>query len=305
MRVLLTGSNGFVGSAIRDHLLEAGQEVIGLVRKSEGFQHDCYGETVWDISTSKLPNQIKADAFVHCAGLAHQPESIGYDEFEKVNVRGTANALELAKSAYVKRFINISSISVYGDTSGEKNIDENTKPAPRGHYAKSKLAAEEVVADSVDFESCSIRVSTVLGAGDKGNIQKVIEALQSKPFAFPKPGRNRKSFIHRQDVASLVMSMLETKELPTVINGVGFVVTVEELVNSIIRIHGAGKPIFIPANIGEVGLGLFSNLPLVGDNFESLAKWYSDVVIDTVHQERYGFEPRPLMNCLQEQILES
>ncbi len=141
MKVLVTGSKGFVGKNLVRYLRNRGFEVIGLDISNEWLSIDI---TDFDALSKNLSN-LDFDAVIHLAAIANIPESIK-DPYRcfKVNVYGTLNILEIASRRNVDRFIYASSANVYG-LPLKLPVDEETPFNPRTPYDYSKVAAEMLV----------------------------------------------------------------------------------------------------------------------------------------------------------------
>lgn len=142
MRVLITGSEGFVGWNLRRYLTEKGYEVVGLDLK-EG------AELKADVSSMKslwsaLKN-IEIDAIIHLAAIANVPKTLE-DPYTcyKINSFGTLNILEVAARKKVRRLIYASSANVYG-VPLELPVREETPLNPRTPYDYSKVISEKLV----------------------------------------------------------------------------------------------------------------------------------------------------------------
>jgi nucleoside-diphosphate-sugar epimerase len=149
MRVLLTGSSGWLGRFLAPALRHQGHEVIGL-DIAPGADTTIVG-SIADRATVDSAFALGAEAVIH-AGALHKPDITRYptQAFVDVNVTGTLNLLEAARAAGHDRFVMTSTTSLMisaairaesGQTAAW--LDEATGPlAPRNIYGVTKLAAE-------------------------------------------------------------------------------------------------------------------------------------------------------------------
>lgn len=152
MKSLVTGANGFVGSAVTRCLLEAGHEVRCLIR-SGSDQSNLEGLPV-EISEGDLRDVTSLKrAITNCENLFHvaadyrlwvpDPETM-YD----INVKGTQELILAAAEAGIGRIIYTSSVATLGINSDSNPADEETPSSlinMTGHYKRSKFLAEQVV----------------------------------------------------------------------------------------------------------------------------------------------------------------
>jgi UDP-glucose 4-epimerase len=155
VRVLLTGSSGWLGRFLAPRLRGAGHEVVGL-DPAAGPETQVVGS----VADRGLVDRIVADhgieAVIH-AGALHKPDIARYpaQAFVDVNVTGTLNLLEAAEAAGHDRFVFTSTTSLMiseavragaaGGATRAAWLDEDFGPlAPRNIYGVSKLAAEQL-----------------------------------------------------------------------------------------------------------------------------------------------------------------
>ena len=172
MRILVTGNLGYVGSVTSEFLRNDGYEVVGM---DSGFYKDCLlipvnnevNTKFKDIRDTEISDFEGVEVVVHLAALSNDP--IGeLDEkltFE-INYLGAVRVAELAKKAGVKKFIFVSTQSIYGISSSAEELDEdNSIKNPQTAYASSKWKAEQEILAMSDsnFTSTALRPSTVFG----------------------------------------------------------------------------------------------------------------------------------------------
>ena len=155
MRILLTGSSGWLGQFLAPRLRELGHSVTGL-DVAPGAETDFVGS----VATREIVEQVFADsaidAVIH-AGALHKPDIARYPKqaFIDVNITGTLNLLEAASASGCDRFVFTSTTSLMisdrvraGKSGGATRsawLDESFGPIePRNIYGVTKLAAEQL-----------------------------------------------------------------------------------------------------------------------------------------------------------------
>jgi GDP-4-dehydro-6-deoxy-D-mannose reductase len=142
MRVLVTGSDGFVGRHLSQHLLASGDDVSGFDRECDVTDRDAVERRV----LAAAP-----DVIFHLAALTHVGASWSDpDATWRVNVAGTANVLSAARAAGGALVVVVSSADVYGVVSeADLPLREDHPVSPVSPYARSKREAELIALDAV------------------------------------------------------------------------------------------------------------------------------------------------------------
>jgi UDP-glucose 4-epimerase len=147
-----------------------------------------------------------AESVIHLAALLHveNPPPALQDRYERINVGGTAAVVAAAIQAGVRRVVFFSTIAVYGRSNG-RILTEDTPPCPDTFYARTKLAAEEIVLTAKDANGrpmgTVLRLGAVYGSKMKGNYRRLVHALAKGPFIPIGNGSNRRTLVYDRDVA--------------------------------------------------------------------------------------------------------
>lgn len=206
MRLLFTGSSGFLGNNIRP-LLEENYEVTTIGLASE----DDYIINL----AKKIPNlRERYDVVFHAAGKAHSMPKTETDKqlFFDVNLQGTKNLCTALEKAGIPRvFIFISTVAVYGCDYGE-NIAEEHPLNGNTPYAMSKRLAEEYLQKWCYEHNVIlgiIRPSLIAGPNPPGNLGAMISGIRKGRYLSVAGGQARKSVLMVQDIAKLIPLLVE------------------------------------------------------------------------------------------------
>jgi nucleoside-diphosphate-sugar epimerase len=201
VKILLTGSNGFLGSFIKHELIKT-EEIYTLSRSNADYNF------YLDIDVPEFRENF--DLIIHCAGKAHSiPKSeIESLEFFKTNVGGTNNLLKaLSNLDSPKYFVLISSVSVYGLIEGE-NVCEESPLLAIDPYGKSKLDAEEIVTKwcrDNNVVLTILRLPLLIGNNPPGNLKAMINGIKKGYYFNVGGGNAKKSMVLASDVARYIL----------------------------------------------------------------------------------------------------
>ena len=300
--VFITGAAGFLGSTIVAQAVASGLSVTATDRfesaKISGVPFTS-ADILDPISLSKIFEG--SDCVCHVAGLAHvfnKSEALTAP-FHAVNVTGTDNVVHAAVRAGVRHFILISSVSVYGPyTVGL--FDENTPCHPVGSYAVSKFNSELrsiKIAREAGIPLTIMRLATLYGEDDPGNICHLVRALDKGRFIWIGNGSNRKSLLYKEDAARACLAVMAQPASGINIYNVSAPPhTMQEIVDTIAK--GLGKnplSIRIP---GALALNMTNFISkLSNQRFAGLhtmiQKWLAEDVYNTNRfEEAYGFQTK-------------
>ena len=266
MRVLVTGGHGFVGTWLRAHLEDAGDEVIA---PGEGF------DVTEPASVHEALAAARPEAVYHLAGLAHVGRSWDEpEEFFRVNATGTLHVLEGARRCSpVPRVLVVSSAEVYGAVKVEEvPLAESAPLRPVSPYAASKAAAELLAVYAHlgrDVPTVRARPFNHIGPGQSPHF--VVPALATRIKEAVATGRNRLAVGNlspRRDLTDvrdvvrayrLLVERGEPGEAYNVCSGRG--VVVEDVVHRLMALAGADldvvadpdlvRPVDVPVLVGD------------------------------------------------------
>ena len=216
MRVLVTGSGGFVGGALCRRLAADGISLRRATRNpspssaATGALRDevAVGEVGPDTDWAAALAGI--DTVVHLAARVHVMRETSADpltEFRRVNTAGTARLGRSCLAAGVGRLVYVSTIKVLGEATGERPFRADDPAAPIDPYAVSKWEAEQALrslAAGGRLELVIVRPPLVYGPGAGGNLRRLMDLLlRSVPLPFGSVV-NRRSLVGVDNLADLL-----------------------------------------------------------------------------------------------------
>jgi UDP-N-acetyl-alpha-D-quinovosamine dehydrogenase len=201
MRVAVTGTSGFLGSAVVPALRARGHEVVALDRAATG---DIGSPVDW------ARHLAGADAVVHLAALAH---ARGVDEarLRAVNVDASASIARAAAAAG-SRMIFMSSAKVLGEETRASPFDERSPLAPQDAYARAKADAESALNAIQGLRLTVLRPPLVYGPRVRANFLALLRALaRGWPLPFARID-NRRSLVGAGNLADAVARCVEAPQ---------------------------------------------------------------------------------------------
>jgi nucleoside-diphosphate-sugar epimerase len=219
-RVLVTGSQGYIGSVLVDHLKGHGYDVIvrdlGLYSNCR-YPSGSVEPLRWDAREAVPADFEDIDAVVHLAALSNDPlgdldPSLTY----AINHDGTVRVAEAAREAGVRRFVFASSCSLYGSSGTDGLLGETAPMTPLTPYAETKVTAEAALAKLADddFSPTYMRNATVYGPSAALRLDIVVNdlcatAAASGRILLKSDGSAWRPQVHVEDVARSVRAVLE------------------------------------------------------------------------------------------------
>lgn len=292
--VLLTGGSGFLGRAILKN--RRNDTRLSILSRTFGDYKLSLANTVPSFSTS-------FDVVVHAAGLAHSRSAanVEINNFYSVNVDGTRNLLRaLSLKSTPKHFVFISSVAVYGRTSGDL-ITEDSVLAAIDPYGLSKVAAERLVMNWCQQNGvmCTIlRLPLVVGANAPGSFGAFVKSIKDGYYFNIGGGYAKRSMVLVEDVAKVVLQVPQFGGIYNLTDG--YNPSFLELSSYVSMKLNKGKPYNVSedvakvlANIGEL---LGRRAPF---NIEMYKKMTTDLTFDdSKARQCLGWKPNPVLGNL-------
>ena len=211
--VVIFGGAGFIGQHFASYLLDnkfANKVLLADIKKPKLLptliKHVDSGEV--EFSKVDVRNEIELDLIVNVSlvcnfAAVHREPGHEQAEYYNTNIPGAENVCKWADKVACKNIIFTSSIAPYGPTEVPK--DEATIPVPVSAYGGSKLAAEKIhqIWQSQEINSrklAIVRPGVVFGAGEGGNVSRLIKAVLNRYFFYMGNKDTRKAGIYVKEL---------------------------------------------------------------------------------------------------------
>jgi len=272
--IVVTGSSGFLGSAIVKELLKRKHEVVGIdiVPASKWmFASKLFKFHRMSVVSHKIYDIVEGKTVIHCGAKVPITRS-SFAEYVTTNATGSYNiALGMPK-----KYIFISSSAVYGVPN--RVIKEHTKYKPIENYGKSKLMAEGLLSMHhimTDMPLTIIRPRTIIGNGRMGMMDFLFpRIMKNKPVYLLGDGKNKFQFLALDDLVSAIMKCIDLDYGFHIYNlGTDDYTTLkEDIEDTIVRVGSKSKVICLPKCSSWI-LRVIDNLGL-----SPMTRWHYDTI---------------------------
>ncbi len=222
--ILVTGSEGYIGSILMPLLIKRGYKVVGLdscfyqegnLSNSSFLQYEIIKKDIRDIRSEDL-KKYNFDGIIHLAALSNDPlgtlnEQLTYD----INHIASVNLAKIAKEIGIKRFVFASSCSLYGQGK-DSVLTEDSLSNPQTAYGKSKILAEKDISKLADdnFSPTFMRNATAFGFSPRMRFDIVVNSLSGfakveKEIKILGDGKPWRPLVHVNDICKAILIVLE------------------------------------------------------------------------------------------------
>jgi len=228
MKVFVTGVNGYIGAVLAPYLMERGISVLGF---DTGYYRDgwLYSDNQHlssspqtinrDLRTITEQDLEGCDAVAHLAELSNDP--LGQNNprvTHDINHHGSVALAQKARALGIRRFVYMSSCSVYGAGSGDF-LDETAQVNPQTSYAECKVLVERDLGEMAGADFCPVflRNATAYGPSPRMRFDIVINDLcalawTTKRIAMLSDGSPWRPVVHVQDICEAIYRSLVAPE---------------------------------------------------------------------------------------------
>jgi UDP-glucose 4-epimerase len=226
MKVLITGSAGYLGTVILNHLSASGYETVGLDLRERAEVPGTAGRFYrCDITDRPAIIRIFRDecpeVVIHFAGTTNRVRNRKKEH--EIDIGGSRNLIEAARQIpSVRKFIYSSSAAIYGATRRNEQWLDESAPVNPGRYRygiNKKLTEEMLFSDNrkSDLRVISLRICTVVGPlySRPHSVVSILMRLPVLPSSFRD---TRVQFMHEEDFAELIARILKEKEMDGLFN---------------------------------------------------------------------------------------
>lgn len=225
-RFLVTGATGFLGSALVEKLLNENYKVIGMDIKEKGFlsnkvfsnKNFIFFKKNLNNNFSKFLRGFKIDGIFHLASQQPTFNNLSYIDYYRGNVKTTLNVINFIKSKKIKFVIYASSVSIFGISSKERFIDEDTPFFPLDYYSLTKYTAERLLEIGLKYTKTKViivRFASMFGKNHLGGIVHTYYQLakNGKDIKVYNWGERFRNLLYIQDAGDILIKIVENFNL--------------------------------------------------------------------------------------------
>ena len=302
MVTLVTGGTGFVGANIVKDLADNGHHVVSFdingpdklledfVGQASSPVEFIQGDIVDPESVARLGRDYQIDKIVHAAVYTVNREALEIERSRDViaiNLEGTANLLELARTQQTKRFIYVSSGAAYGSAlPSDQTLNEETPPVPENLYGITKFASEMITrryGQLHGLSTATVRLSTPYGPMERVTGHRAVMSVFHDWTGRVARGEgittedmdDGRDYIYITDIADGLRTVLDSPNLPHNLYNLttGIWLTFQEILDGVIELSPSTQVTTPPAKLAVAAGGDYSRGPLSSHRLFSDLGW--------------------------------
>lgn len=274
MRAVITGVAGFVGFNLCKHLLEQGNDVVGIDAMTDFYEvarkeanlaalrsWDSFAFHRLDLLDAPLRSLLDGvEVVFHLAGQPGVRPSWGseFAVYVRRNILATQRLLETLRDVPVRKIVYSSSSSIYGNAERYPTA-ETVRPLPVSPYGVTKLGAEhlcELYRTNFGIPTTSLRLFTVYGPGQRPDMafsRLISAALYGQPFSLFGDGSQTRDFTYVDDVVSAMCAAAQSTWTGVANIGGGSRISMAEVIGILEQLVGRPvKTVGFPTQLGDV-----------------------------------------------------
>jgi len=291
MVTLVTGGTGFVGANIVKDLADNGHHVVSFdINGPDKLLEDFVGQASSPVafiqgdivdpeSVARLGLDYQIDKIVHAAVYTVNREALEIERSRDViaiNLEGTANLLELARTQQTKRFIYVSSGAAYGSAlPSDQTLNEETPPVPENLYGITKFASEMITrryGQLHGLSTATVRLSTPYGPMERVTGHRAVMSVFHDWTGRVARGEgittedmdDGRDYIYISDIADGLRTVLDSPNLPHNLYNLttGIWLTLQEILDGVIELSPSTQVTTPPAKLAVAAGENYSRGPL-------------------------------------------
>ena len=254
MKILVTGSSGFIGSHLSEYLVKRGHQVVAFDRYNSNNHYGWLEKSTYKNKIKFILGDIRdydsvnkamkgCNNIIHLAALIGIPYSyVSPTAYIKTNIEGTFNVLESAKNLKVRQVIVTSTSEVYG-TALSKKLSENDELKAQSPYAASKIAADQLSLSYYRSFGLPVKIIRPFNTfGPRQSARAVIPTIITQALTKNKIKvgnlKTTRDFLYVEDLCTAYEKVLKSdKLLGEVVNvGVDSEISIKDLIMKISKI---------------------------------------------------------------------
>tara|TARA_X000000950_G_scaffold50904_1_gene59972 strand:+ start:1662 stop:2684 length:1023 start_codon:yes stop_codon:yes gene_type:complete len=278
-KILITGSQGFIGKILVNEFKNSNKLILIDKKKNSSKQKNFYKINLLNLDNlEEIFRKNKIETIIHLASEIFDDDKNVYH----LNVSTSKNLILMAKKYKIKNFIFTSTFSIF-EKNYSKPILENETPSAKNAYGKSKYKVETILKKSKLKNYTILRVPIVVGKSRSHRMGILFEMIRNNfPLFLIGDGNNKIQFIQVDDLCLIIKKCLSLKKSNTFNVGTKKSFTFKENLSYIIEKSKSNSKIFnVNYYFGNLALNILIFFKLIDLNFYHKALLTENIVLNT------------------------